>query len=153
MQICYNVRMSIFTYFKRIFSRRKERKAYESKKKKYGVSFPLYCKAHGVKKPDYQGAIVQSNVGDRLQLIHRAEENYPYNVYINNVELNRILGYLKEPLSKTLVLLFGEGFCRDGLIKAITGGGKYPYRGCNIVVLESMRFMKDMQPDLPYLHS
>jgi len=153
MQICYNVRMSVFTYFKRIFARRKERRAYERKKKEHGVAFPLYCKAHGVKKPDYQGAIVQSHVQDRLQIAHSPVDGYPYNVYIYNVELNRVLGYLQEGLAKKLVEVFGAEFCRDALITEITGGGEYKYRGCNLVILETMEFMKNLQADLPYLRS
>ncbi len=149
MQICYNVRMGMFAYFKRKIKQR----AYERKKRKYGLSFPLYCKAHGVKRAEYQGAIAQSRAGDKLQLIHRPENDYPYNVYIYSVELNRILGYLHETLAYKLVSVFGEEFCRDAVVKEITGGGEYKYRGCNIEIFQTMEYMKDSQADLPYLRS
>ncbi len=153
MQICYNVNMRIFTYLKEKLSKRAERRTYEKNKRILDLSFPLYCKAHGVKTADRQGAIAQSHSGDKLQIAHSPVAGYPYNVYIYNVELNRILGYLQEQLSKKLVELFGEGFCRDAQITEITGGGEYKYRGCNLVLFESMRFMQDLQADLPYLHS
>ena len=108
-----------------------------------GLSFPLYCKAHGVKQ--YQGAIVQSVQGDELQIVHRAKHGFPYNVYVYSKPLNRVLGYLDEYLSKKLVKLFGKGFCRDAFVETITGGGAYPYYGCNIRILESMSLMEDCE--------
>ena len=108
-----------------------------------GLSFPLYCKAHGVKQ--YQGAIVQSAQGDELQIVHRVERSNPYKVYVYSKPLNRVLGYLDEYLSKKLVKLFGKGFCRDAFVETITGGGAYPYYGCNIRILESMSFMEDCE--------
>ncbi len=145
--------MNIFAYFKGKISDRAKRRAYEKSKRILDLSFPLYCKAHGVKTTDNQGALAQSHAGDRLQIIHSPADGYPFNVYIYSVELNRILGYLQERLSKKLVELFGAGFCRDAQIKDITGGGEYTYRGCNLVIFESMHFMQGMQADLPYLHS
>ncbi len=126
----------------------------EQKKKKYGVkyalkkwwlglSFPLFCKVYGVKL--YQGSILQSAQGDELQIVHRIERNEPYKVYVYSKTLNRVLGYLDEYLSKKLVKLFGKEFCRDAFVENITGGGVYPYYGCNIRVLESMSFMQDCE--------
>ena len=110
-----------------------------------GLSFPLYCKAHGVKSPDYQGAIAQSRQDDELQIVHKPVKGFPYNVYVYSKPLNRLLGYLDEYLSKKLVKLFGKGFCRDARIENITGGGAYAYRGCNIRILESMTYMSDCE--------
>ncbi|MBQ8658889.1 MAG: hypothetical protein IJ506_07110 [Clostridia bacterium] len=141
--------MGMFAYFKRKI----KQSSYARKKRKCGVSFPLYCKAHGVKRTEYQGALAQSRSGDKLQLIHNARGDYPYNVYIYSVDLNRILGYLHETLAYKLVTLFGAGFCRDAVVKEITGGGEYKYRGCNIEIFETMEYMKDRQTDLRYLRS
>ena len=113
--------------------------------------FPLYCKAHGVTLPDRQGAIVQSKRGDGLQLVHSPVKNYPFNVYIYNIELNRIIGYVHESLAKKLVYVFKNGFCRDGKIVEITGGGEYPYYGCNLIVLESMVLLENSHVDLVHL--
>ena len=129
------------------------RKIYERKKKKAGISFPLYCKAHGVKQAERQGAIVQSKSGDRLQFVHVPLTAYPYNVYVYNVELNRVLGYVHKNLAEKLVTVFGKGFCRDGVIIEITGGGEYTYYGCNLQIFETMSAMNGMQNDIVHLKS
>ena len=129
------------------------RKIYERKKKKAGISFPLYCKAHGVKQAERQGAIVQSKSGDRLQFVHVPLTAYPYNVYVYNVELNRVLGYVHRNLAEKLVAVFGKGFCRDGVIIEITGGGEYAYYGCNLQIFETMSAMNGMQNDIVHLKS
>ena len=83
---------------------------------------------------------------DELQLVHIALDEFPFNVYVYSIELNRILGYLEETLAKKLVLVFGQGFCLDGRISEITGGPpEYEYFGCNIRVFDTMNMM------LPYL--
>lgn len=114
---------------------------YALKKWWLGLSFPLFCKIHGVKNADSQGALVQSQRGDRLQIVHTPVQGFPYNVYVYAVELNRVMGYLDKDLSKKLVKLFGKGFCRDAIVENVTGGGVYKYRGCNIRLLESMMHM------------
>ena len=126
---------------------------YRYKKKKHGLTFPLYCKIHGVKHNHYQGALAQSQAQDKLQIVHTPTQKYPYNVYVYSVTLNRVLGYLHKDLSKKLVKVFGKGFCRDALIKNLTGGRAvgYKYLGCNIQILESMRHMID-EEDFLYLH-
>ena len=134
-QICYNERMSIGSFLKNWLYRRRL--------KKYGLQFPIYCKAHGVKHLDRQGAIAQSRTGDRLQLVHGPLPDYPHNVYVYSISLNRILGYLDETLSIKLVFVFGKGFCRDGIIEAITGGEPYQYFGCNVKLLDTREFCKD----------
>lgn len=126
-------------------------KLYERRKRRAGLVFPLYCKAHGVKPPDRQGAIVQSKAGDGLQLVHVPLAQYPYNTYIYNVEVNRVIGYVHVSLAKKLVYLFGKGFCRDGKITEITGGGDYPYYGCNLEIFESMLLMQNSRSDLVHL--
>ena len=135
--------MKLRAFFQRLF--------YQRRLKKCGVSFPLYCKAHGVTPPDRQGAIAQSHAGDLLQIVHVPVDGYPFNTYVYSVPLNRVIGYLDETLSEKLVYLFGKGFCRDALVENITGGAPYEYFGCNIQILESMCFMKDCA-DLSHLY-
>jgi len=132
--------MCIWTTFKKIL----QKHAYNRRKKKNGVSFPLYCKIHGVKRLNYQGALLQSREQDELQLVHIPTNDFPYNVYVYSIPLNRILGYLHNGLSQKLVNIFGEGFCRDGVIENLTGGNKlgYKYVGCNIRILETMKNMQ-----------
>ena len=133
-----NIRTRIQSFFKKWIRR--------SKCKKYGLEFPVCCKAHGVGKRERQGALAQSRSGDELQLVHIALDEFPFNVYVYSIELNRILGYLEETLAKKLVLVFGQGFCLDGRISEITGGPpEYEYFGCNIRVFDTMNMM------LPYL--
>ena len=129
--------MSIRTFFKNW--------SYRRRLKKSGLYFPLHCKVHGVKHPERQGGIVQSQQGDPLQLVHVALPDYPYNVYVYSISLNRVLGYLDETLSKKFVYLFGKGFCRDGYVEKITGGEPYKYRGCNIQILETAVFLEGEQ--------
>ena len=129
--------MKLKRFFKRLLIR--------WRKKKYDLRFPVCCKAHGVSFADRQGALAQSRSGDELQLVQVPLENYPQNVYIYSIELNRILGYLEKNLSDRLTSVFGTGFCLDGQISEITGGPPYPYFGCNIRIFETMEMM------LPYL--
>ena len=103
------------------------------------------------KAPDRQGAIVQSKAGDGLQLVHVPLDEYPHNVYIYNAELNRVIGYVHKSLAKKFIYVFGEGFCRDGKITEITGGGEYKYYGCNLTVFESMSLMENSHVDLVHL--
>ena len=137
--------MGIFSFFKHLF--------YKQRLRKSGLSFPIPCKAHGVKSHDRQGALAQSRAGDRLQLVHHAEKDYPFNVYIYNVELNRIIGYLDAVLAEKLVYVFGKGLCLDGKIDKLTGGvPQYTYIGCNLYVFETNSMMKDCE-DFSHLHS
>lgn len=137
--------MSIFSFFKRLY--------YKQRLKKSGLKFPVSCKVHGVKSPDRQGALAQSRKGDRLQIVHHAEKNYPFNAYVYNVELNRILGYLDAVLAEKLVYVCGKGFCLDGEIEKLTGGAPdYRYIGCNIHIFETTSMMKDCE-DFSHLHS
>ncbi|MFQ7078910.1 MAG: hypothetical protein ACLRL0_07990 [Christensenellaceae bacterium] len=129
--------MKLKRFFKRLLIR--------WRKKKYDLRVPVCCKAHGVSFADRQGALAQSRSGDELQLVQVPVENYPHNVYIYSIELNRILGYLEKNLSDRLTSVFGKGFCLDGQISEITGGPPYPYFGCNIRIFETMEMM------LPYL--
>jgi len=137
--------MNIFSFFKQLF--------YKQRLKKSRLRFPLSCKIHGVKSPDRQGALAQSRQGDELQLVHRAEEHYPFNVYVYSVELNRILGYLDAVLAEKLVYVFGKGLCLDGKIEKLTGGApEYAYIGCNIQIFETTTMMKDCN-NFSHLHS
>ena len=136
--------MGILSFFKRLF--------FKQRLKKAGLSFPVFCKVHGVKSPDRQGALAQSRAQDRLQLVHSAEENYPFNVYVYSVELNRILGYLDAVLAEKLVYVFGKGLCLDGKIEKITGGKpRYDYFGCNISILQTTSIMQNYD-DFSHLH-
>ncbi|MBQ7368319.1 MAG: hypothetical protein IJW60_01255 [Clostridia bacterium] len=123
---------------------------YRRKQKRLGLSFPLYCKAHGVKAKERQGAIAQSRAKDTLQLVHAPIERYPFNVYIYSIPLNRVLGYLDERLSKKLVNLFGDGFCVDGVIENITGEN-YAVRGCNLQIFETRTMLSHMR-DFSHLY-
>ncbi len=137
--------MYIISFFKQFF--------YKQRLKKSRLTFPLSCKIHGVKSPDRQGALAQSRQGDRLQLVHRAEENHPFNVYVYSVELNRILGYLDAVLAEKLVYVFGKGLCLDGKIEKRTGGApEYKYIGCNIKIFETTNMMNDCN-DFTHLYS
>lgn len=145
-RICYNGNMRIFTYLHKRISKF----FYRRKCKKLRLVFPLFCKVHGVKNADAQGAIAQSQAGDKLQLVHLPKENYPYNVYVYSIPLNRILGYLDERLSEKLVKLLGKGFCIDGAIENVTGA-EYAVRGCNLRVFDTRVMMADVR-DFTHLH-
>ncbi len=123
---------------------------YRKRLNKSGLQFPLYCKAHGVKHEDRQGAIAQSRAGDQLQLVHVPLPDYPHNVYVYNIAVNRVIGYLDEALAIKLVYLFGKGFCRDGMIEAVTGGEPYKYFGCNLKIFNSAEFFKE-EKDFAFL--
>ena len=131
--------MSIRTFFKKLL--------YSHRLRKSGLSFPLYCKIHGVKNAEKQGGLAQTRAGDNLQVVHVPIENYPFNAYVYSIPLNRTLGYLDEGLSKRLVYLFGKGFCRDAVVENITGGAEkgMKYFGCNIRILQTMTMMQDCE--------
>ena len=130
--------MSMRTFFRKI--------AVRFRCRRLGLEFPLFCKVHGVKAPDFQGALAQSRAGDGLQLVHVPLETRPENVYVYSIELNRILGRLESGLSEKLVRAFGKGFCLDGRIENITGGPpSWKYFGCNLRILDTMTLME------PYL--
>ena len=117
---------------------------YSHKKRKLGLRFPLLCKVHGVKTADRQGALRQCQALDALQLVHVPFADYPHNVYVYSIPLNRVLGYLEKDVAEKLVALFGENFCRDGEITEIVGGGTMKYVGCRLRVLESMEKMQNV---------
>ena len=119
--------------------------------RKCKLVFPIACKIHSVTKSDRQGALAQSRTGDKLQLVHSAVENYPFNVYVYSIPLNRVLGYLDPVLAEKLVYLFRRGFCIDGVIEEVTGGAPYPYFGCNIRILQSADFLR-AQTDFSHLY-
>lgn len=140
-------------HIRTIVKRKLQNRAYRKRKKKYGVQFPLYCKIHGVKRAEHQGALLQSREKDELQLVHSPTREFPYNVYVYSIPLNRILGYLHNELSEKLVKIFGENFCRDGVIENLTGGKTvgYKYVGCNIRILETMTSMQYVE-DFSHLY-
>lgn len=111
---------------------------------KCGLQFPIRCKIHGVSSPDRQGALAQSRKGDKLQIVHAPVEGYPFNVYVYNISLNRVLGYLEATLAEQLVYLFRANFCKDALLEQITGGPPaYDYFGCSIRIFETSSFITD----------
>ena len=118
---------------------------YRVKKRRLKLEFPLFCKVKGVKNPAYQGAIAQSENGDQLQLVHVPSEEYPFEVFVYSVTLNRVLGYLESELSQKLLKLWGENFCRDGIVYRIVGGGKLKYYGCQILIFETMEMMSHVE--------
>ena len=123
---------------------------YLRKCEKLGIYFPILCKAHGVTFSDRQGALAQSHAGDKLQLVHVAKENHPFNVYVYSIPLNRILGYLEKGLSKKLVKLFKKGFCLDGAIEKITGETHSVF-GCNLRIFDTQTMMSNVH-DFSHLH-
>ncbi len=112
--------------------------------------FPLNCKLHGVKTPEYQGAIAQSRAGDTLQLVHLPSKAYPHKVYAYNIPLNRILGLLHTDLAQKLIYAFGKGFCRDGEIINVTGE-RYETRGCNIRIFDTAVALQE-ETDFSHLY-
>ena len=135
--------MSIWSSIKKFF-----RRLFRGKK----LQFPVYCKLHGVKKPVRQGALAQSKAEDGLQLVHVPLKDFPHNVYVYSIPLNRILGYLEEPLAKDLIAEFGEEFCIDGRIRAILGGPpKYKYYGCALRIYNTKNLMAGVE-DFSSLH-
>ena len=143
VKVCYTVHMSIFTYFKEKRARKEEQALYFARIKQMGLRFPLFCKIHGVKAPDRQGALAQSREGDLLQLVHAPLDLYPNQVYVYSIPLNRVIGYLEEELSEKLVFAFGHGFCRDGEVEQILGGPPYKYFGCKIRIMETQEYMQE----------
>ena len=116
------------------------------------LQFPIYCKLHGVKKPDRQGSLAQSQEEDALQLVHVPLEDYPHNVYAYSIPLNCVLGYLEEDLAKDLIVEFGNGFCVDGRIRAMLGGPpKYKYYGCAIRIYNTKNLMAGVE-EFTHLH-
>lgn len=135
--------MSVWARIKRFFRRLKRGKA---------LSFPIYCKLRGVKKPVRQGALAQSQPEDGLQIVHLPLKDYPHNVYVYSIPLNRILGYLEEELAKDLIAEFGEEFCVDGRIRALLGGTpKYKYYGCAIRIYNTKNLMAGVE-EFAHLH-
>lgn len=143
--------MNIFTYLQEKRKQKQAEKAYEARLKQTNLRFPIFCKIHGVKSADYQGAIAQSRVGDHLQIVHAPSDIRPFCTYVYSIPLNRVMGYLEEALSEKLVYAFGRGFCRDCEVEQITGGPPYKYYGCNIRLMDSQEFLEDME-DFSHLH-
>lgn len=139
--------MKIWARLKTIYKKRLQ----SFRKRFYGLQFPIYCKVHGSKTPDRQGAIAQCATGDRLQIVHVPHKKYPFNMFVYNVELNRILGYVRHSFAKKLVKTFGAGTCLDALIENVTGGTPFQYYGCNIRVFDTQSMMKETE-DFSHLH-
>ena len=116
------------------------------------LSFPIYCRLRGVKKPVRQGALAQSSAEDGLQIVHVPLKDYPHNVYVYSIPLNRILGYLDEETAKDLLAEFGEEFCVDGRIRTMLGGPpKYKYYGCAIRIYNTKNLMAGVE-EFTHLH-
>ena len=143
--------MNIFAYFKQKRKIAQAEKAYQNRLSQTGLRFPLFCKIHGVKGNDRQGALAQSRVGDKLQLVHAPIDERIFSVYIYSIPLNRVLGYVDETLSEKLVYAFGYGFCRDGEIDRLLGGKPYKYIGCRIRVMDTQEYMEECE-DFSHLH-
>ena len=116
-----------------------------------GLSLPCKGFVYGTSNASSQGALAQSHEDDKLQLVHVPTEYHPYNTYVYSIELNRILGYLDRELAKTLLSVFGEGFCLDGKISEIWGDGKETPFGFSVTVYQTMSFMTPYLDDIPYL--
>ena len=117
---------------------------YKRRLKRCGLSFPVHTKIHGVKAADRQGALAQSRSGDNLQIVHVPLPDYPFNVYVYSITLNRVLGYLDSTLAEQLVYLFKKDFCRDAALETISGGPpKYTYFGASIRIYETAILIVD----------
>lgn len=114
------------------------------RQKRSGLDFPVFTKLHGVKTHDRQGALAQSEKGDRLQFVHVPTPDYPSNTYVYSIPLNRVLGYLDKELAEKLLYIFGDGFCLDGTIDKIIGGPPMKYRGALISVRDDNVFMENI---------
>ncbi len=150
-EICYTVHMSIWGKLQLNTKKIVLNLRYNFKKRRLKLKFPLYAKVKGVKNPSYQGALAQSKDGDKLQLVQVPSEEYPFDVFVYNVNLNRVLGFLDEELGQKLAKLWGKEFCRDGVIYRIVGGGNLKYFGCRILIFETMEMMKNVE-DFSSLH-
>ena len=150
-KICYTAYMNIRTYFKEKRKEKQARKAYLKRLSETGLRFPVFCKVRCVKSFDHQGAIVQSRIGDKLQIVHTPSDERPFSVAVYSIPLNRVLGYIEEELAEKLVYLFGRDFCRDGEVEMITGGAPYKYYGCNIRLTDEQEFLNDTE-DFSNLH-
>ena len=137
--------MNILAYLQQKRKEKKGLKHAETCRQETPLHFPIFSKVQCVKSPDHQGAIAQSRVGDHLQIVHTPSEERPFCTCVYSIPLNRILGYIDEELSESLVLLFGKGFCRDGEVEQITGGPPYKYYGCNIRLMDSQDFLEEFE--------
>lgn len=117
-----------------------------------GLSLPMLTTICGVNSADFQGAIAQSRKEDTLQLVHTPTDKYPHNVYVYNIELNRIIGYLERDLAKALVSVFGNGFCLDGTVEEIFGNEENPPFVAQIAIYQSMTLMRPHLQNLPYCY-
>ena len=141
---CYTIRMGLRKFFKDLL--------YKRRLKKYGLSFPLRTKLHGVTSHDRQGALAQSAAADELQIVHSPLKRYPHNAYVYSITLNRVLGYLDKELAQKLLAVFGEGYCLDGEIKAVTGGThEHKYFGCILYIYDSKDMLSHVD-DFSHLH-
>ena len=149
MQICYTIDMNIFARVKR-----KLKIAQIKRRCKIAdLSFPIFCKTHGVKNVLYQGALAQTRTGDRLQIVHVPLREYPHNVYVYSIPLNRILGYLQKELAERLVYAFGGNFCLDAVVENRTGGTEpHPIFGCNLRLFHTRQMLVDVK-DFSHLYS
>lgn len=135
--------MSIRKYFDQLFLKRRAKKS--------GLQFPIYCKIHGVKSADRQGALAQSSPCDGLQIVHVPLADFPYNAYVYNIQLNRVLGYLETELAKKLLKVFKKDYCLDGEVVEIVGGPPYKYFGCAVLVFPTTDLLADVE-DFSHLH-
>lgn len=144
--------MSIRTYFQEKRKEKRERAIKLERLKESGLQFPVFCKIHAVKSPDHQGAIAQSRVGDKLQIVHTPTQERPSCTSVYSIGLNRVLGFIEESLAEKLLLAFGQDFCRDGEVEQITGGPPYTYYGCNIRVMDTQDFLEELT-DISFLRN
>ena len=143
--------MNIFTYFKEKHKIAQAEKTYQSRLQQTKLRFPYFCKIHGVKPLQHQGALAQSRVGDKLQLVHTPIEGHDFSVCVYSIPLNRVLGYVEEELAEKLIYVFGKGFCRDGEIDRLLGGEPYKYIGCRIRIMDTQEYMEDYE-DFSHLY-
>lgn len=147
-KLCYTVYMSIRTYFQAKRQEKRENAERIKQLQEIGLQFPVFCKVHAVKSPDHQGAIVQSRVGDKLQIVHTPTPDRPFCCTVYSIGLNRVLGFIEDGLAEKLTRAFGQNFYRDGEVEQITGGPPLTYFGCNIRVMDTKYFLEEMTNEL-----
>ena len=113
------------------------------------LKFPFETSVFGISFKDEQGALKQSRVGDKLQIVHTPSDKFPKRVLVYSIELNRILGYIDRGVSDDLLFVFGKNFCLDGEIARLYEGSM---TACSVYIFASADFMKDELENIRYLH-
>ncbi len=115
------------------------------------VDFPLLQPLWGAMGADRQGALAQSRMDDRLQIVHVPSKQQPYLTYVYNIEINRVLGYVERNFAKKLCFIFGKNFCIDGSMEQVykRETGEFV---AQFAVYDHTSYMLPYLETLPFLH-